>query len=51
MISDHEVQPYERRGMLVTLFEDKAAAAAQRVVCSDVVPLGVNADGYLVPRR
>lgn len=51
LIPDHGVRSYERRGMIVTVFEDKETVAAQRIVCSDVVPLRINADGYLAPRR
>lgn len=51
LIPDHGVRSYERQGMLVKIFEDEETVAAQRVTCSDVVPLRVDTDGYLVPRR
>lgn len=51
LIPEHEVQPYERQGMIAVVSEDKETVATQRVVCSDVVPLQINADGYLAPPR
>lgn len=49
LIPDHEVQPYERQGMIVTVLEDKETVAFQRVMCSDVAPLRVDVNGYLAP--
>lgn len=49
LIPEHEVQPYERQGMIATVAEDKKTVSTQQIVCSDLVPLWVNADGYLAP--
>lgn len=51
LIPDHGVRSYERKGRIVTVFEDEEAIAAQRVMCSEVVPLRINTDGYLAPPR